>query len=159
MAVVCFIAAAANARAQARFDAVDQSGISGVPGLRIITVRDKVLNACYLVFVGDSGSSATPRPRAAFTDLEQARAARDTRLAELLRGFEQERGAIPGTIIPDPLKYDWQASAAQLEFALLVIEQQFAQLEQELDRIAEASRSAMTAVSVACAPAAGRTSP
>ena len=90
---------------------------------------------------------------------EQARAARDGRLVELLHGYEQDRGAIPGTIIPNPLKYDWLADSAQLEFALYVLQQQFIRLEQQLDRLADASRMAMTTTQVPCGPPQGRPSP
>lgn len=158
LVLACLVSGAAVGAAQTRFDGIDQSAVAGVNGLRIITVRDKVLNTCYLVFVSDPGDRPNRRT-AGPPDLDQARAARDGRLAELLRGYDQDRSAIPGTIIPNPLKYDWLADAAQLEFALYVLQQQFARLEEEMDRLADSSRMAMTTTQVACGPSEGRASP
>ena len=157
LVLACLASRPAVGAAQTRFDGIDQSDVAGVTGLRIITVRDRVLKTCYLVFVSD-----TDRPNrrtAGPPDVDQARAARDGRLAELLRGYDQDRSALPGTIIPNPLKYDWLADAAQLEFALYVLQQQFARLEEEMDRLADASRMAMTTTQVTCGPSDGRASP
>jgi hypothetical protein len=158
LVLACLSSGAAVASAQTRFDGVDQSAVAGVTGLRIITVRDKVLKTCYLVFLSDPGGPANRRA-AGPPDVDQARAARDGRLAELLRGYDQDRSAIPGTIIPNPLKYDWLADTAQLEFALYVLQQQFARLEEEMDRLADASRMAMTTTQVSCGPSEGRAVP
>ena len=158
LVLACLSSGAAVASAQTRFDGLDQSAVAGVTGLRIITVRDKVLKTCYLVFLSDPGGPANRRT-AGPPDVDQARAARDGRLAELLRGYDQDRSAIPGTIIPNPLKYDWLADTAQLEFALYVLQQQFARLEEELDRLADASRMAMTTTQVSCGPSEGRAVP
>jgi len=157
-AVACLLVTAATAGAQTRFEAITQSAIEGVSGLRIITVRDRTLNNCYLLFVSDPPVPQTDaRPPA--PELEQVRAERDRRLADLVHAYEQDRSAIPGTIIPNPLKYELQGSATQIDFALVVLEQLFARLEEELDRLAEATRMAMTAMPISCAPPAGRTSP
>lgn len=155
---VCLVGVPATGAAQTRFDGIEQSGVAGVPGLHVITVRDTVLKTCYLVFVSEPGETSTRRTTGP-ADVEQARGARDGRLAELLRGYEQDRSAIPGTIIPNPLKYDWLADAAQLEFALYVLQQQFVRLEQQLARLADASRMAMTTTQVPCGPSDGRASP
>lgn len=158
LAIGCMAWLPSVALAQTRFEGVDQSAVAGVTDLRIITVRDRVLKTCYLVFVSGP-NDAQNRRTAGPGDVEQARAARDGRLADLVRGYEQERGAIPGTTNPNPLKYDWLADAAQLEFALYVLLQQFAGLEQQLDRLADASRMAMTTTQVPCGPLEGRTAP
>jgi hypothetical protein len=138
LVLACLSSGAAVASAQTRFDGVDQSAVAGVTGLRIITVRDKVLKTCYLVFLSDPGGPANRRT-AGPPDVDQARAARDGRLAELLRGYDQDRSAIPGTIIPNPLKYDWLADTAQLEFALYVLQQQFARQDRE-SRLSRSNR-------------------
>jgi hypothetical protein len=158
LALACIASGPAVGSAQTRFDGTDQSAVPGVSGLRIISVQDRVMKTCYLVFVSEPGE--TPNRRAAdIGDLEQARAARDGRLAELLHGYEQDRSAIPGTIFPNPLRYDWLADAAQLEFALYVLQQQFIRLEQQLERLVDASRMAMTTTQVPCGPPQGRPSP
>jgi hypothetical protein len=124
--VVAFALSAGLSSAQARFELVDRSVVTGAPGLRLITLRD-------------------------------AATARDRRLADLLHGFEHEVGAIPGTIIPNPMKYDWQAQAAQFEFALNVIAHEFARLEQQIERASTASRTGITAVPAPCTPPAPST--
>jgi hypothetical protein len=77
-------------------------------------------------------------------------ALRDQRLAELLSAFESERGAIPGTLAPNPLRYEWQADVAQVEFALVALNNSFARIEQDLLR---ASRPAITVVPQTCVQA------
>ena len=139
----------ASAGAQTRFEATTQNAIEGVSGLRIITVRDRTLNTCYLVFVNEPAPRAEARPDAPW-DLQQARTERDQRLAGLVHAYEQDRGAIPGTIIPNPLHYEFLGGATQIDYALLVIEQLFLQLEDALARLAGASRTTMTAVATPC---------
>jgi hypothetical protein len=148
-AIACLAFGAAIADAQARFEAVSQSAIEGVSGLRVITVRDRTLNTCHLLFVSEPAQPADARAAAA-ADLEQVRVERDRRLADLVRAYEQDRSAIPGTIIPNPLKYELQGGATQIDFALVVLEQLFARLEDELQRLATASRTAMTAMPTPC---------
>lgn len=144
--------------AQTRFEGTEPSSVAGVNGLRVVTVHDRLLQRCYLVFVTEPPQGPLQRT-SGVPDVQQARAARDGRLAELLHGYEQDRSAIPGTIIPNPLQYDWLADAAQLEFALSVLQQQFARLEEQLDRLADASRTTMTTTQVPCGPPEGRASP
>jgi len=146
--------AAAIAGAQVRFEMTDQSAIAGAPRLRVIAMRDNALKTCYLVFVADTAGEADIASRFEATNVPDAMAARDRRLADLLHAFEQERGAIPGTIIPNPLKYDWQAQAAQFEFALTVLAHEFARLEQQIERQSTASHGGITAVPAPCTPAA-----
>jgi hypothetical protein len=152
--VIAFAVAAGTANAQARFEVVDRTTISGPTELRLITLRDNVLKACYLVLVADTPGQPDPGTRAQLMDIPDAANARDRRLADLLNGFEHEVGAVPGTIIPNPLKYDWQAQSAQFEFALNVLAHEFARLEQQLDLASAASRRAVTAVPAPCTPPA-----
>jgi hypothetical protein len=148
-----FVAFAAGITgAEARFEVVDQAVITGTSGMRLISLRDNMLKNCYLVFVVDGPGQADGPARVEPADIPSAVATRDRRLADLLHGFDQERGAIPGTIIPNPLKYDWQAESAQFEFALTVLANEFSRLEQRIERAGE-SRMAMTALPAPCTPA------
>ena len=150
VAIVIAFAFAAGASAQARFDVVDQTAITGATGLRLITLRDNVLKTCYLVFVADTPGERERATRLELMDIPDAATARDRRLADLLNGFEHEVGAVPGTIIPNPMKYDWQAQTAQFEFALNVLAHEFARLERQIERASTASRMALTAVATPC---------
>jgi len=139
----------ASAVAQTRFEATTQNAIEGVSGLRIITVRDRTLNTCYLVFVNEPAPRGEARPDAP-GDLRQVRTERDQRLADLVHAYEQDRGAVPGTIIPNPLRYEFLGGTTQIDYALLVLEQLFLRLEDALARLAGASRTTMTAVATPC---------
>ena len=155
--VIAFAVAAGTANAQARFEVVDRTTISGPTELRLITLRDNVLKACYLVLVTDTPGQPDPGTRVQLMDIPDAATARDRRLADLLNGFEHEVGAVPGTIIPNPLKYDWQAQTAQFEFALNVLAHEFARLEQQIERASAAPRTGITAVPAPCTPPAPST--
>ncbi len=156
--VVAFALSAGLSNAQARFEVVDRTALTGATGLRLITLRDNVLKTCYLVLVADAPDQADPAAPVALLDIPDAATARDRRLADLLHGFDHEVGAIPGTIIPNPMKYDWQAQTAQFEFALNVLAHEFARLEQQIERASAASRSGITAVPAPCTPPAPATS-
>jgi hypothetical protein len=152
--VVVYALAAGAAAAQARFEMTDESTVAGVSGLRLLALRDNALQTCYLVFLADAANQADLAARITATDIPDAIATRDQRLVDLLHAFESERGAIPGTIIPNPMKYDWQAENAQMEFALTVLAHEFARLEQQIRSASVASRAGVTAVPAPCTPAA-----
>ena len=155
--VIAVVFAAGVASAQARFEVVDRTTIGGVTDLRLITLRDNALKACYLVLITDAPGRPDPGARVELMDIPDAAAARDRRLADLFHGFEHEVGAIPGTIIPNPMKYDWQAQTAQFDFALNVLAHEFARLEQQIERASAASRTGITAVPAPCTPPAPST--
>ena len=150
--VACTLAAGVASAQQARFEMTDESAVAGVSGLRLIALRDNALKTCYMVFLADAAGQPDLAARITATDIPDAVATRDQRLAELLHAFEQDRGAIPGTIIPNPLKYDWLAENAQLEFALTVLAHEFARLEQQIRSASAASRAGITAVPAPCEP-------
>jgi hypothetical protein len=150
-AVIACLALAGTAESgQSRYETVGRSDVAGAPGLRIVNVRDNVLKTCYAVFVAESYDPAPSGNRIELTELQNAVAARDQRLAELLAAFDQDRGAIPGTLAPNPFKYEWQADNAQMEFALTRLNNMFARLENDLLR---APRMAMTVVPQPCVQA------
>ena len=147
--VACLAMGARIESGQSRFEATDRTDLTGVPGLRVINIRDNVLKTCYALFVVDPATPVDGADRIEYTDIGTAAALRDQRLGDLLVGFEHERSAIPGTVLPNPLRYQWQADSAQIEFALTALNNAFARLEQELVR---ASRTAVTAVPQPCVP-------
>jgi hypothetical protein len=146
--IVCLGVAAIVEGGQSRYEAIDRSDVTGVSGLRIINIRDNALKTCYAVFLADSTDSDAAS-RTELTELRSAVTARDQRLVDLLSAFEQDRSVYAGTIAPNPLKYEWQASTAQVDFALAALNNMFARLEQDLLR---APRTVMTVVPQACVP-------
>jgi len=148
--ITCLAIAATVESGQSRFEATDRSEIKDLPGLTIVNVRDNALKTCYAVFLAAPDHPPDLANRIEATDIRGAVALRDQRLAELLSAFESERGAIPGTLAPNPLRYEWQADVAQVEFALVALNNSFARIEQDLLR---ASRPAITVVPQTCVQA------
>ena len=147
--VACLAIAASGEGGQSRYEAIDRSDVTGVSGLRIINIRDNLRRTCYAVFLADSTDSADVASRIELTELRRAVTARDQRLVDLLAAFEQDRSVFAGTMTPNPLKYEWQANTAQVDFALAALNNMFARLEQDLLR---APRTALTVVTEACVP-------
>jgi hypothetical protein len=146
----CLTIAATIESGQSRFETTDRSEIRELPGLTIVNVRDNALKTCYAVFLAAPDNAPDPADRIEVTDMRRAAALRDQRLSELLSAFEGERSVFAGTPAPNPLRYDWQADAAQVEFALAALNNTFARIEQDLLR---ASRTAMTVMPQTCVQA------
>jgi len=146
----CLTIAATIESGQSRFETTDRSDIREMPGLTIVNVRDNALKTCYAVFIAAFDDPRGRDNHIDVTDIRAAMALRDRRLAELLSAFEGERSVVAGTPAPNPLRYDWQADAAQVEFALAALNNTFARIEQDL---LHASRTAMTVVPQACVQA------
>lgn len=151
-AIACALLSAAPVFAQTRFEAIDHGAISGAPPLQIVTIRDNVLKACYVVFVTEVAPPSSSIVGAELPDIQAAVTARDERLADLLRAFDQDRSVFAGTISPNPFKYQWQADIAQQNLAWAVLGRAFGRLEQRLDRLADAARIALSVVPAACTP-------
>jgi hypothetical protein len=147
--LACFTIAASVDAGQSRYEAIDRSEVAGLSGLRIINIRDNLLKTCYAVFLADSTDSADLASRVETTELHSAVTVRDQRLVDLLSAFEQDRSVFAGTMTPNPLRYEWQANTAQVDFALAALNNMFARLEQDLLRV---PRTAMTVVPEACVP-------
>ena len=90
--------------AQSRFEALKQDTIPGVGGLRIITVRDTLLDACYTLFMTESASTAdngAPTPpiddarQQAIQRLRDAAARHDEQVGALKEQFETKTGLTP----------------------------------------------------------------
>ena len=135
--------------AQARFHAADATDVAGLPGLRIVSVRDALSNRCYLAFVQDAAPSGAPNIEP--PDVSGAAALRDRDLASLVRAYENDTSVYAGTMTPNPLKYEVLSQTTQLNFALAVVESLIARLEAQLDRVAAASKT-LAVVPDACAP-------
>jgi len=148
--IACLTIAATIESGQTRFETTARSDISELPGLTIVNVRDNALKTCYAVFIAAFDDPRGRDNHIDVTDIRAAMALRDRRLAELLSAFEGERSVVAGTPAPNPLRYDWQADAAQVEFALAALNNTFARIEQDL---LHASRTAMTVVPQACVQA------
>ena len=89
--------------AQNRFEALRQETIPGVAGLRVITVRDTVLDACYTLFMTESASAAEIAPPPPIDDerqqsiqrLRDAAALHDEQVSQLKAQFADRTGLTP----------------------------------------------------------------
>jgi hypothetical protein len=89
--------------AQNRFEALKQDMIPGVAGLRVITVRDTVLDACYTLFVTEPASApvyaqAPPidsEQQQAIQRLRDAAALHDEQVSQLKAQFANRTGLTP----------------------------------------------------------------
>ena len=115
----------------------------------IVNVRDNSLKTCFAVFIAESTEPAPSGDRIELTELHNAVAARDQRLAELLAGTTRTE-ARSRSSRPTRSSDEWQADNAQVEFALTRLSNMFARLENDLLR---APRMAMTVVPQPCVQA------
>src|SRR5206468_3736089 len=130
--------------AQSRFEPVTRDTLSALPGLQIITVRDRAQAVCYTVFMIESSRVARDAPAFAPPNVQDAAAARDRRLNELSAEFERALpGARPAMVGPDPLKYAWEGQKAQSEFERALRENEFRRLADWLEQIATGPRLAV----------------
>jgi hypothetical protein len=90
--------------AQSRFEALKQDTIPEVAGLRVITVRDTLLNSCYTVFMmdpaapADVGALLPPIDDARQESIQRLRdagARHDRQVGELQTQFENKTGLTP----------------------------------------------------------------
>jgi hypothetical protein len=148
----------AELRAQGRFVAVTRDAITAVPGLQIVTIRDTVQEACYVLFMIE-GARPPTQPHAESATLEAAAALRDQRLWELSTDFERALYApVPAVPAPNMLKYEWEGQKAQSEFDRAFLGSEFARLEDWLAQIAKAPRLAVSGPAPCGPPPASRSS-
>jgi hypothetical protein len=94
----------ASLSAQSRFQALKQDTIAEVAGLRIITVRDTLLNSCYTLFMmealppADTGAPPAPIDDARQQSIQRLRdagARHDREVGQLKAQFEAKTGLTP----------------------------------------------------------------
>jgi len=94
--------------AQTRFEALTQETIAHAPGLRIVTVRDNVMGACYTLFIMEPAAASAQateavvppvdeRSRQSIQRLRDAADKHDRQAAELKTQFEAKTGMTPAT--------------------------------------------------------------
>jgi hypothetical protein len=145
--------------AQGRFAAVTRDTIAAVPGLQIVTIRDTVQEACYVLFMIEGPRLPTIQPHAESATLEAAAAFRDHQLQELSTEFERALYApVPAVPAPNMLRYEWEGQKVQSEFDRAFLESQFARLEDWLAQIAKGPRLAVSGPAP-CGPRPNLTTP
>jgi hypothetical protein len=106
LAMLCgaLLLTAPSLSAQNRFEALKQETVPGVGGLRIVTVRDTLLDACYTLFMTEPPSTAdnaAPPPpiddaqQQSIQRLRDAAALHDEQVVALRTQFESRTGLTP----------------------------------------------------------------
>src|SRR5262245_24461380 len=114
--------------AQGRFDAVTREPIGGLQGSEVLTIRDNVMKVCYTLFVLSPTAPAQPAAPFESITLESAITQRDRRLTDLSSELERSMAtAVPGTLGPNVLKYEWEGQKVHSAFDQIV-------REKEIDR-------------------------
>jgi len=151
-AMLCASLISAPVYAQARFEALSREGVAAVPGLQIVAVRDAALNICYTLFVLTPAQPAPARPDV--RSVPDAAGARDQQLAAVLGEFERGlSSASPAMLVNNPLKFQWEAQNAQIEYEHALRQSELARVEEELAQIRDTPHLAVSGP-VSCTPAA-----
>jgi hypothetical protein len=145
--------------AQGRFRALADDGVAIVPNLRIVTILDTVQDACYLLFMVEPELPAGARVAAQPSDIDNAAARRDRRLAELNDRYEQALRPMTAGAPVSVLRYELDAWTIQSDFERIVREHELARIEDELQRIARAPTLAVSGPAACGRPAAASIPP
>ena len=131
-------------RGQGRFVVVARDALPLVPGLSVVTVRDSVQEACYVLFLIEDAHPAIARDRGELPTLADAAALREARLQELSAEFERMQYPISAGIPKNPLKFVWEGQKIQNDFERAFLEREFALLEGWVAQIATGPRLAVS---------------
>jgi hypothetical protein len=158
-ALCLLLAGGTDIRAQGRFTAVARSDVESVPRLQIVTIRDTVQQACYIVFMTGGAPKTSGAPRGEPPPLEDPTAVRDRRLQELSTEFERALYAsMPGTLGPNTFKFQWEGQKVLGEFERAFFEREFARLEDAVRQI-ETQPSLAVSGPVSCEARPASTAP
>jgi hypothetical protein len=151
MAAAVAAGAVQDAGAQQRFVLVGSEPQLALPGLEIVTIRDTVQDACYLLFVVKGRPAGLEQAPLA---LEAAKAERDRKLAALAGQFDRAQYTpAPGVPQASPLRYEWEAQKAQSDYERALLDYHFKQLEDSIAQVAASARLAVTGPAPCSAPA------
>jgi len=152
------LAGATPLRAQARFEAMSRDAVPVVPTLEIVTVRDNALGVCYTVFMMDAPPLVQNVVAVEPVPIDAAAVERDRRLSELSADLQGALvNAVPGTLGPDMLKYEWEGMKAQSQFEQVVRQTEMAHLDARLKQLVEQRRLAVAGpMSCTAQPASSR---
>jgi len=145
VALLCAIASGSAAlQAQTRFTVLSRETVAIVPTLQVLTIRDAAQDSCYLLFTMDLALPAAARVPVQPSDVADATARRDRRLADLNRAYEQNFGSQfvggPANILP----YQFEAQKIQTDFERVLRNEELTRLEAQLERMLAAPKVAVS---------------
>jgi hypothetical protein len=135
---------------------VVREAVAAVPGLEVVSVRDRALGSCYTVFLFQPQSPAPITDPVDSLTLDAALGKRDRKLealsADLQRLVETQRTVT----VPNPLRYHFDGLRALADFEQVAREASLARIDARLAEIAAAPRLAVAGPSPcpSAAPAA-----
>jgi hypothetical protein len=143
VALCALFAAGVTAQEQGRFDPVVREAVAAVPGLEVVSVRDRALGSCYTVFLFQPQSPAPITDPVDSLTLDAALGKRDRKLealsADLQRLVETQRTVT----VPNPLRYHFDGLKALADYEQIAREAILARIDARLAEIAGAPRLAV----------------
>jgi hypothetical protein len=143
IAVSVLLAAGGAAQAQARFDSVTRDTVAAVPGLEVVSVRDRALGNCYTLFLFQPQSPAPVTAPVDSTTLDAALAERDRRLDALSADLQRQVETQRIVTVPSSLRHHFDGQKALADFEHVAQEAIVARVDARLAEIATAPRLAV----------------
>jgi hypothetical protein len=143
IAVSVLLAAGGVVQAQTRFDSVTRDTVAALPGLEVVSVRDRALGDCYTLFLFQPPSPAPVVAPVDSTTLDAALAERDRRLDALSADLQRHVETLRVVTVPSPLRYYFDGLKSLVDFEQLAQEAMLARVDARLAEIAMAPRLAV----------------
>jgi hypothetical protein len=141
--VSVLLAAGGVVQAQARFDSVIRDTVPAVPGLEVVSVRDRALGNCYTLFLFQPQSPAPVTAPVDSTTLDAALAERDRRLDALSADLQRQVETQRIVTVPSSLRHHFEGQKALVDFEHVAQEAIVARVDARLAEIATAPRLAV----------------
>jgi hypothetical protein len=143
IAVSVRLAAGGVVEAQTRFDWVTGGTVAAVPGLEVVSVRDRALGDCYTLFLFQPQSPAPVIAPIDSTTLDAALAERDRRLDALSADLQRQVETQRIVTVPSSLRHHFDGQKALVDFEHVAQEAILARVDARLAEIATAPRLAV----------------
>lgn len=143
VALCALFAAGVTAQEQGRFDRVAREAVAAVPGLEVVSVRDRALGSCYTLFLFQPQLVA---PVAAPSDAQTvvaAAAERDRRLDAVSAELHRLETTQKMVTVQNPLQHQLDGQKALADFEQVAREAILARVDARLAEIATAPRLAV----------------
>ena len=142
-ALCALLAAGATLEAQARFESVTREAVAEVPGLEVVSVRDRALGSCYTLFLFQPLAAAAVTAPVDSPTLEEAAAERDRRLDAIGADLQRLGTTQMKVTVPNSLQHQFDGEKALADFEQVAREAILARVEARLAEIATAPRLAV----------------
>jgi hypothetical protein len=142
-ALCALLAAGVTAQAQGRFDPMAREAVAAVPGLEVVSVRDRALGTCYTLFLLQPQSVAPVTPPIDARTVVAAAAERDRRLDAVSAELHRLETTQKMVTVQNPLQHQLDGEKALADFEQVAREAILAKVDARLAEIAAAPRLAV----------------